>query len=73
MIKKTLLNKAVKLLDNQDVNLSLITKDKIIGDVYIHSANDIIPIAIRCGYVISFTISAKPNRFDFEIILDLPF
>ncbi len=73
MTIRTLLHKAVKLSEFQDVNLSLITKDKIVGDVNKNSAKDIIPLAIKYDYVISFTASAIPNRLDFEVFKDLPF
>ena len=73
MIKRMFLKKAVDLFEFQDVNLSLISSEKIAGDVYIAAVKDIIPIAIKHGCLITFRPSAKPNRFDFEIILDLPF
>lgn len=67
------LKKAVDLSEYQDVNLTLITSDKIVGDVHKDSVKNIIPTAVRYGFVIIFHPSAKPNRFDFEIALDLPF
>lgn len=67
------LKKAVKLVEYQDVNLSLITQDKIVGDVHNNSVMDILPISIANDCVIAFSASAKLNRFDFEVYFDLPF
>ncbi len=68
-----LLKKAIELIENQDVNLTLIRPDKILGDVHKDSVKDIIPIAVKYGHVITFHPSSNPKRFDFEVFLDLPF
>lgn len=73
MIRRILLKKAIKLFEYQDVHLSLITSDKIVGDVYKAVVKDIIPIAIENDCVITFRPNANPNRFDFEVTQDLPF
>ena len=68
-----LLLKAVALFQHKEVNLSLITSQKIVGDVSKSSVKDIIPIAIKDDFVITFLPSVIPDRFEFEIYLDLPF
>lgn len=73
MIKRLFLKKAIELFEYQDVHLSLITSDKILGDVYKDAVKDIIPIAIENDCIITFRPNANPNRFDFEVIQDLPF
>ena len=73
MIKRMLLLKAVALFQHKEVNLSLITSQKIVGNVSKSSVKDIIPIAIKDDFVITFLPSAIPDRFEFEIYLDLPF
>lgn len=65
--------KAIELFEYQDVHLSLINSDKIVGDVYKAAVKDIIPIAIKDDCIIIFRPNVNPNRFDFEVVRDLPF
>ena len=60
-----LLLKAVALFQHKEVNLSLITSQKIVGNVSKSSVKDIIPIAIKDNFVITFLPSATPENFFF--------
>lgn len=73
MIKRMLLKKAVEFFELNDVNLSLITSEKIVGDAYKDAVEDLVSLAIEFGFVISFQPNPNSKRFKFEIFMDLPF
>ena len=60
-----LLLKAVALFQHKEVNLSLITSQKIVGNVSKSSVKDIIPIAVKDYFVITFLPSSTPENFFF--------